>query len=237
MRVTIFLNYLQVEMLRTGTILHDISCMCAAGGDNFTVISMYNTFYEMLSTGVIDNDYPDVVELELMPEDVRCTVGSNIVASNVSWKYVVSVLHFKECFYEGVTTQSPCYKYINEVVNKTTYHICYSTDIVFRNTQRYDWNYYLSDKVVKSEDMNTIFTYTQSHVVKAFLDWWCNKLVGYEFDMCKNMWDTDLVEILPEKVDLSAIHQFNLMSVSICNRLGYAVFPIETTEEQRCKMA
>lgn len=64
------------------------------------------------------------------------------------------------------------------------------------------------------------------------------KAVNYaaELDMCKNMWDTDLVEILPEKVDLSAIHQFNLMSVSICNQLGYAVFPIETTEEQRCKM-
>ena len=236
MRVTIFLNCSQVEMLRNGIVLHDMSCMHAANGHNFTIVDIYNSFYRMLSTDTFGGEYPNVVELELMPEDVRCVIGSSIIASNVSWKYIVSILHFKECFYEEVVTNSPCYKYVNEVVNKTTYHICYSKDIVFRATQKYDWNYYHSDKVVKSEDMNIIVTYTQSHVLKAFLDWWCNKLVGYELSMCKNMCDTDLIDILPEKVDLSVIHQFNIMSVSICNRLGYTVFPTDTTEEQRCKM-
>lgn len=113
--------------------------------------------------------------------------------------------------------------------------MCYSKDIVFREDYRYDWAYYLSDKVVKSDDINVVASYTQSQVFKAFLGWWCSKVVGYDLDVCKNLTVTDLLAVLPEKVDLAAIHRFNCMSVPLCTGLGYTVFPIDTTEEQRCK--
>lgn len=46
--------------------------------------------------------------------------------------------YLKECFYEGVLTLSPCFRYIDEVINKATYRMCYSKDIVFREDYRYD---------------------------------------------------------------------------------------------------
>lgn len=237
MRVIIFLSREQVNMLKNGITLHNINCTSATDNSNeLTVVNMYKSFYEALSTTVIDGSYPDVVEVELMPGDIKCTIGVSTIASNVSWKYVVSVLYFEDCFYEGVATQSPCYRYINEVVNKATYHMCYSKDIVFREGYMYDWAYYLSDKVVKSEDINKVVAYTQNQVLKAFLDWWCSILVGYDLSICKNITITDLLAVLPEKVDLSAIHRFNLMSVSLCTRLGYTAFPTDTTEDQRCRM-
>ncbi len=236
MRVIAFLNREQVNMLKAGVILHNINCKSATGRDNaLTVVNMYKSFYEVLSTTVY-KVYPDIVEIELMPEDIKHTVGTDTIASNISWKYVVSVLYLKECFYEGVVTKSPCFRYINEVINKATYHMCYSKDVVFREDYRYDWAYYLSDKVIKSDDINIVASQTQSQVFKTFLCWWCNKVVGYDLDVCKNLTVTDLLAVLPEKVDLAAIHRFNCMSVPLCTGLGYTVFPIDTAEEQRCKM-
>ena len=99
-------------MLKAGVILHNINCKSATGKDNaLTVVNMYKSFYEVLSTTVY-KVYLDIVEIELMPEGIKCATGTDTIALNVSWKYVVSVLYLKECFYEGVVTLSPCFRYI-----------------------------------------------------------------------------------------------------------------------------
>lgn len=234
MRVITFLNREQVNMLKTGVILHNVNCKNATGNsDELTITNMYKSFYKALTAA--GESYPDVVEVELMPEDIKCTTGTDTIALNVSWKYVVSVLYFDECFCEGVATQSPCYRYVNEVVNKTTYHMCYSKDIVFRGSYKYDWAYFLSDKIVKSENKDIVVAYTQDQVLRAFLCWWCNKVIGYSIVSCKEMSVADMIIMMPNEIDLSAIHQFNSMSMYLCTRLGYTVFPVDTTEEQRCK--
>ena len=114
--------------------------------------------------------------------------------------------------------------------------MCYSKNVVFREDYRYDWAYYLSDKVIKSDDINIVASYTHSKVFKAFLCWQCNKVVGYDLDVCKNLPATDLLAVLSEKVDLAAIHRFNCMSILLCTQWGHTVFTVNTTEEQRCKM-
>lgn len=236
MRIITFLSREHVNMLKAGATLHDVNCTSAINSNNaLTVVNMYKSFYEALFT-TVGRVYPDVVEVELMSDDIKSTRGIDVIASDISWKHVISVLYFEECFCGVVNTLSPCYRYVNEVVNKTTYHMCYSKDIVFRGDYRYDWAYYLSDKVVESDNINTVVSFTQNQVLKAFLDWLCNKVVGYDLDTCRNLTITDLLATLPEKIELAVIQQFNSISVPLCTRLGYTVFPVDTIEEQRCKI-
>ena len=225
------------KFIKRGRTLHNIHCPRAIGKGLYklTVVNLYNPFYDALNTMEVNGFYPDIVEFELMQEDIKSIEEVSVIATNLSWKYVVSVLYFDKCFYEDEVQQNPCYRYINSVVNESTYHMCYSKDIVFRDSHKYDWAYYLSDKVVKSENKDIVIAYTQEQVLRAFLCWWCNKVIGYSIVSCKEMSVADMIIMMPNEIDLSAIHQFNSMSMSLCNRLGYTVFPIDTTEEQRCK--
>ena len=228
MRAISYLSEEQVARLKRGESLEVPYISTISIGCIIPLMQLYNKIYKKLdSMGDIDI-YPDIIEFdvpeEYLMDDDLC---------ELEWGFVISRLwlinKFNDCDFLS-TSPSRCFRYVNEVICKSTYHLCYAKDIVFREIYSYDRAYFLSSKVVKSSNIMVIKVYIQSQVFEMFVQWLYS--CKYNPNSVSKI-SVDEIVILFEEVGLEYIAYFNSMLSNKCIKYGYTVYPNDTVEEYR----
>ena len=194
--------------------------------------SHFISYMEYDGRDILELDVPDNVILKTR----SCDNYEECLLPHIKKEWVVSILRFDQYVTEFAYGELAA-KYVNEVFNANTYHMCYSKDIVLSGHGYGDSiEFCLSPEILADvRDVSVQRDYVQSQVFSAFKKYLYMIRHGMSIQDIPRIDGRAASAEMPQTINKDVIGSFNICKDEIFRVCDVSVHPTNTTYKDRKK--